>query len=79
MLLNIYRADIVICDRICIGDFVQVKHGPMASRRGVIKGIRDQGMVEIEQEFASVASNVRSLSNNFIRLFICCRFYVMRI
>lgn len=63
----------------CIGDFVQVKHGPVASRQGTIKEIRDQGMVVIEQAFASVASNVSILVLNSVRLLIFCRVYVRRI
>lgn len=56
-LLNIYRPHVVIQDRLCIGDNVRVKYGPMESRRGTVKEFRDEGMVVMEQTFGHIASN----------------------
>jgi hypothetical protein len=68
MFLNIYRTAVFIHDRLCIGDSVRVKEGPMESRRGTVKKFLDGGMVLIEREFGSVASNVSTPKQQSLRV-----------
>jgi hypothetical protein len=69
-LLNIYRTAIVIQDRVCIGDTVQVKGGPLESRRGAVKKIQGGGIVLFECEFPFAAS-VGALAQPSCSLLIC--------
>jgi hypothetical protein len=45
--LNVYQCDLVVRDRLCIGDEVQVRFGPMEGRRGTMEKIHlaDQSAV----------------------------------
>lgn len=58
MFLNIYRDSVVIHDRLCVGDSVVVKEGPVESRRGIVTQIRPDGLVTFERDYGHVSSNV---------------------
>lgn len=78
VLLNIYRSAVVIRDRLCIGDTVQLRYGSGGGRRGVVKQFLDLGIVMIEQEFVYSVSNVGGSTEisvycqlyNILRLFL---------
>ena len=71
----------VIRDRLCIGDNVQLKYGSGEGRRGIVKHILDQGIVMIEQEFGHVASNVSGSAKIYVRyqLYYLFRLFFRRI
>src|SRR5882762_6947184 len=67
--LNVYRSDLVLRDRLCVGDAVQVKYGLMEGRRGIVEDIhmKDESVV-VRQEFGAVIVRLASVIRPFIYL-----------